>query len=319
MSQYIVKRLLLYIPTVLLLTLMTFTLMNIIPGDPALLFLAGPRGEGSFTQEELDNLRHELGTDRQVIVQYVDWLWGLLQGDLGTALFYRTQVIDEIIPRLPVTIELALISSLISFILAVPLGVISAIKQDSVLDYAARLFTFTGISVPTFVVGLLVVYALVSIFNWFPPLGYKKPWEDPWQNLQQLYLPALTLAFHQMNFTARVTRSSMLEVMREDYIRTARSKGLREQKIIFLHALKNAFLPIITVSGWALGLLLGGTIIVERIFVVPGMGTMLIDSIHVRDYTLIQGAVLLYGVMVLTVNLLVDLLYAMLDPRIRYA
>ncbi len=187
-----------------------------------------------------------------------------------------------------------------SAFLAVPLGALSAVKQDSAIDYAARIFTFTGISIPIFVIGLLTIYLLVRLFNWFPPLGYAMLWEDPWVNLQQMFFPALTLAFFELNFTAR-------------------SKGLREGRVLMLHALRNASLPIITVAGWSLARLLGGTIIIEKIFLVPGMGTLLIDAITGRDYTLIQSTVIVYALVVLTANLVVDILYSWLDPRIRYA
>lgn len=319
MVRYIAHRILLYIPIILMVTGLVFLLMRVIPGDPALLILAGASGEGSFKKEDLANLRRELGTDRPLYVQYGSWLWGLLHGDLGTSLFYGTQIKKEIGPRLPATLELAFLAGIISVVLAVPLGALSAVKQDSTLDYVARVFTFTGISIPIFVTGLVVIYLLVRLFNWFPPLGYATLWEEPWTNLQQMIFPALALAFFELNFTARVTRSAMLEVLREDYIRTARSKGLMERRVILLHALKNASLPIITVSAWSLARLLGGTIIIEKIFLVPGMGTLLLEAITARDYTLIQAIVLVYATVVLTANLVVDLLYSWLDPRIRYA
>jgi len=317
--RYIVHRLVLYIPIILLVTVLVFLLMRVIPGDPALLILAGTSGEGSFNKEDLVNLRRTLGTDRSLYVQYGTWVWGLLHGELGTSLFYRTPIKKEMGPRLPATLELACLAMLVSVVLAVPLGALSAVKQDSLLDYGARMFTFAGISIPIFVTGLVVVYLLVRLFNWFPPLGYATLWEEPWTNLQQVTFPTLTLAFFELNFTARVTRSAMLEVLREDYIRTARSKGLVERRVILLHALKNAALPIITVSAWSLARLLGGTIIIEKIFLVPGMGTLLLDAITARDYTLIQAIVLFYAVVVLTANLVVDVLYTWLDPRIRYA
>lgn len=317
--RYLAKRILLYIPVIILATVLVFLLMRVIPGDPALLILAGASGEGSFKKEDLEQLRHELGTDRPTYIQYGTWMWGLLHGDLGTSLFYRTQIKKELGPRLPPTLELAFLAVISSFILAVPLGALSAVKRDSIIDYVARIFSFTGISIPIFVTGLVVIYLLVRLFNWFPPLGYASLWEDPLTNLQQMIFPALALAFFELNFTARITRSAMLEVLREDYITTARSKGLGEGKVILLHALKNAFLPIVTVSGWSLARLLGGTIIIEKIFLVPGMGTLLLDAITARDYTLIQAIVLVYAIAVLTANLCVDLLYAWLDPRIRYA
>ncbi len=317
--RYLVQRLVLYIPMILLVTLIAFVLMRAIPGDPALMILAGITGEGSFTPEDLANLRRELGTDRPLHVQYGHWVLDLLRGELGTSMFYRTPIIEELGPRIPATLELALLAMLMSAILAVPLGALSAVKQDTPLDYAARIFTFTGISIPIFVIGLVVVYLLVRLFNWFPPLGYATLFEDPWINLQQMFFPAVTLAFFELNFTARVTRSAMLEVLREDYIKTARSKGLRERRIILLHALRNASLPIITVAGWSLARLLGGTIIIGKIFLIPGMGTLLLDAITGRDYTLIQATVIVYALVVLSTNLLVDVLYGWLDPRIRYA
>ena len=318
MQRYIARRIALFIPTLLLITVLVFFFLRILPGDPALLLLAGDLGGGTFTQEELDNLRHEMGLDKHITVQYGNWLWDLLRGDLGTAMHFQTEVKDELAVRIPLTLELAFMAGIMSFILAVPLGIISALKQDSLIDYAARIFTFAGISVPTFVVALVTVYLLVRFFNYFPPLGYTTLWEEPLTNLQQLIFPALTLTMFQMNFTARVTRSAMLEVLREDYIRTARAKGLREQRVIFFHAIKNAFLPVVTTAGWAFGVLLGGTIIVEKIFVIPGLGTLLLSSIIKRDYTLITGIILVIGCGVLVVNLLVDLLYGWLDPRIRY-
>ena len=317
--RYIAHRVLLYIPMLLLLTLMVFLLMRVIPGDPALLILAGTSGDGSFTKADLANLRRELGTDRPVFVQYASWIGGLLQGDLGTSLFYRTPIVQELGPRLPATFELAIMAGCLSILLAVPLGTLSAVKQDSLLDYLARVFTFAGISIPIFVTGLVLVYFLVRLFHWFPPLGYAMLWEDPWMNVQQMFFPAVALAFFELNFAARVTRSAMLEVLREDYVRTARAKGVPERRVVLLHALRNASLPIITVAAWSFARLLGGTIIIERIFLVPGVGSLLLDAITARDYTLIQAIVLVYATIVLTANLVVDLLYSWLDPRIRYA
>ena len=319
LQRYIAIRFLLFIPTVFLVTLGIFLLMRVIPGDPALLRLTGISGEGSYTQQDLDNLRQNLGTDKPIYEQYRIWIWDLIRGDLGTSLYSNTPVTDEIAPRLPLTIELAILATVLSLIIAVPLGAVSALHQDSLVDYAARIFTFTGISVPIFVTGLVVIYLLVHVFGWFPPLQYADIWDKPWQNVQQMFFPALTLAFFQMNFTARVTRSALLEVMREDYIRTARAKGLRERTVIYVHALRNAMLPIVTVSGWSFGFLLGGTIIIERIFVIPGMGLLLLDAVIARNYTLIQAAVLIFALCILAVNLAVDLVYAWLDPKIRYA
>lgn len=318
MQQYIIKRVLLLIPTILLVTIIVFALIRVIPGDPALLVLVGPSGEGTFTEEQLQEMQRRLGTDRPVHEQYGVWMWGLLRGDLGDSIFYERPVTDQLGEAVPVTLELAVLGMLLSFIVAVPLGVVAALKQDTFVDHIAGLISFTGIGVPTFVVGVLIIYLLVTLFGWLPPLGYADLWSDPGKNLQQMIFPALALAFYNLAFTARVTRSSMLEVLREDYIRTARSKGLSERVVIFLHGLKNACLPVITVSGWQLARLMGGTVIIESIFLVPGMGRLLVESIFQRDYPLIQVEVLVIAAMILFVNLVVDIGYGLLDPRIRY-
>ena len=318
MRQYFFRRLFLFIPTLILASMMVFALMWIVPGDAAMMILTGEGESGRVRQEDLDRLRHDLGLDRPFYVQYGDWLGHVLVGDLGDSIWYRIPVIDELKSRFPVSLQLAVMAMLMAMIAAVPLGVLSAIKQDTWVDYGGRLFTLVGVALPFFWTGILMVYALAYFFNWLPPLGYASLWEDPLTNLQQLVFPALALAFYEMAFTARVTRSAMLEVLREDYIRTARSKGIREGLVIGRHALKNAVLPIITISGYQFGRLLGGVIIIEVIFVVPGMGTLLINSIVHRDFVMIQGMILMVAAVILTLNLMIDLLYGMLDPRIRY-
>ena len=319
MTQYFVKRLLLFVPTILLATLIIFVLMWIVPGDAAMMILTGEEGEGGrVSLEDVDRLRAELGLDRPIHIQYGVWLWDMVRGDLGTSIWYKIPVIDELKDRFTVTLELAVMAIIMAFIVAVPLGVLSAVKQDTGIDYVSRVFALIGIALPTFWIGILVVYGLTFFFNWLPPLGYVSIWEDPLTNLQQLVFPAMTIAFHDLAFTARVTRSSMLEVMREDYMRTARAKGLSEWMVVGRHALKNALLPIITISGYQFGRLLGGVIIVEAIFAVPGAGALLIESIIHRDFVVIQGIILLTAAVVLTLNLVIDLFYGVLDPRIRY-
>ena len=319
MGEYAIRRVLLFIPTLLVATGLVFTLFWIVPGDPALTILAGGEGDsGSVSQEQLQQLRQALGLDRPIYVQYGSWLWNVLRGDLGTSLWYKTPVWAQLKDRFLVTMELAVMAILLAFCVAVPLGVTSAVKQDTGFDYFSRVFSGIGIALPTFWLGILIVYALASFFQWLPPLGYATLWDDPLLNLQQLIFPALTLAFHDLAFTARVTRSSMLEVMREDYLRTARAKGMMEILVIGRHALKNALLPVVTISGYQFGRLLGGVIIVESIFVVPGMGTLLIDSIVHRDFIVLQAIVLLIAAVVLSLNLMIDLLYGVLDPRIHY-
>ena len=319
MGKYAIRRVLLFIPTLLLATVMVFALFWIVPGDPALTILGGGEGDsGTVSPEQLQRLRQTLGLDRPIYVQYASWLWSVLHGDLGTSLWYKTPVWVQLKDRFLVTMELAVMAILLAFWAAVPLGIVSAVKQDTGFDYCSRVFCVIGIALPTFWLGILTVYALASFFQWLPPLGYATLWEDPLLNLQQLIFPALTLAFADLAFVARVTRSAMLEVMREDYLRTARAKGVREMAVIGRHGLKNALLPVVTVSGYQFGRLLGGVIIVESIFVVPGMGTLLIDSIIHRDFIVIQAVVLLIAAVVLSLNLVIDLFYGVLDPRIRY-
>ena len=322
MGQYIVRRLLLFIPTMFLATVLVFALFWIVPGDAAMMILTGddPEGDtgGRVTTEELENLRIKLGLDRPIYVQYGEWVWDLMRGDLGVSIWYREPIASEMRGRFVISLELAVLAILMGIVVAVPLGIISAVKQDTIIDYVCRVFALVGVAMPTFWIAILVVYGLVYFTGWLPPLGYASLWGDPLTNLQQMVFPAMALSFHALGFTARVTRSSMLEVLREDYVRTARSKGLREQVVLGRHALKNALLPVVTISGYQFAGLLGGVIIIEAIFVVPGVGTYLIDAIVHRDFVVLQGVVVLTAAVVLVLNLAIDLVYGILDPRIRY-
>ena len=319
MKQYAVRRIFLFVPTLLLATLIVFVLFFIVPGDAAMMILTGEEGAGAVTDADIAKLRHELGLDRPLHVQYSSWVWGILHGDLGESIWYRVPVIDELKEKFAVTLQLSVMAIIMAMVVAVPLGIISAVKQDSLPDYISRTFSLIGIALPTFWLALLMIYALAYGFNWLPPLGYATLWEDPLLNLTQLIFPALALPFHDLAFTSRVTRSSMLEVLREDYVRTARSKGLREFAVIGRHALKNAILPVVTVSGYQFARLLGGVIIIETIFVVPGLGAFLIESIQHRDFVVLQAVIVLTAAVVLTLNLVIDLGYGILDPRIRYS
>ncbi len=319
MQTYILRRFLLFIPTLLLITVMVFGLMRLVPGDPALLRLMGDTGEAQFTQQQLDELRAHLGTDRPWYVQYGSWIGGMLQLDFGVSLYTDDPISTDLATKIPITAELVIVAMLMAVVAAVPLGIYSAVRQDTWGDYTARFIAIAGIAFPNFWVGILIVYFLVRFFDWLPPLGYVNLWDNPLTNLQQIVFPAIALGFYNMALIARVTRSAMLEVMRDDYIRTARSKGLKERVVIGRHALKNAFLPVLTISGWQFGRLIAGTVLIETIFLVPGMGKLLIDSIFHRDYIMIQAIVMVVTVVVLVLNLIIDLLYAWLDPRIRYA
>ena len=317
MRQYTLKRIGLFIPTILLMTILVFFVMRVVPGDPAIALLEGDGG-GSYTQQDLENLRAELGTDRNIAAQYVSWLGGIIKGDFGDSYCFKASVMTELGNRMPRTLELAVLAITLSVFFSVPLGIVSAIKPDSWLDLGARTFTIIGIAIPNFLMAILMILLLLAVFNWLPPLGYVELWENPLRNLQQMIFPAIALAIYDMAFIGRVTRSSMMEVLREDYMRTARAKGLAERVVLVRHGLKNAFLPILTISGWQFARLFEGAVIIETIFLIPGVGRILIEAIFHRDFPMIQAVIVVIGTGVLLINLVVDLLYGWLDPRIRY-
>ena len=317
MRQYTLKRIGLFIPTILLMTILVFFVMRVVPGDPAIALLEGDGG-GSYTQQDLENLRAELGTDRNIAAQYVSWLGGIIKGDFGDSYWFKASVMTELGNRMPRTLELAVLAITLSVLFSVPLGIVSAIKPDSWLDLGARTFTIIGIAIPNFLMAILMILLLLAVFNWLPPLGYVELWENPLKNLQQMIFPAIALAIYDMAFIGRVTRSSMMEVLREDYMRTARAKGLAERVVLVRHGLKNAFLPILTISGWQFARLFEGAVIIETIFLIPGVGRILIEAIFHRDFPMIQAVIVVIGTGVLLINLVVDLLYGWLDPRIRY-
>ena len=317
MIGYILQRLALFIPTLILASFLAFAVMRILPGDPAIAMLGG--AEGSFTREDLDLVREKLGTNRPLHIQYGAWIGDLFTGDLNESYFLRVPVAELMKDRFPVSTQLALMALLMSYVVAIPLGVLSAVKQDTVFDHVAKLFTIAGVALPTFWVGILILFILGYYFNWVPPLDYASFWDDPAINMQQMIFPAIALGYFNTAFAARLTRSTMLEVMHEDYIRTARSKGLKELAVIGRHAVKNAFLPVITIVGFQLGRLFGGAVAIEAIFVVPGVGKLLVESVLIRDYPVVQASILMIALVVLVLNLVVDLLYGWLNPRIRYS
>ena len=316
MRDYLFRRVLLILPTLFGALTLIFFIMNILPGDIALMILGDETGHGDPAALAL--LREELGLDRPLYIQYFVWLWGVFQLDFGTSLWTGVPVFEEIWVRLPVTLTLIVFSVSLSMVLAIPIGIVAALKQDSWVDYALRVFTISGLSIPSFWFGLMVVLFLLIVFSWFPPLTYAVIYSDPWISLQQLFLPAIVLGYRQAAVSARMMRSSMLEVLREDYVRTARSKGLRERIVVYLHALKNASLPVVTIFGVEAVILFSGAVIIEKIFNVPGVGTLIVDAMGRRDIPLVQGVVLIIVVFVLVVNLIVDVMYGWLDPRIRY-
>ena len=318
MRKYLAQRLLIAVPTLFGVTLLIFIAMRVLPGDP----LAAISGEGAGTYvlspEQLRAARASLGLDRPYAVQYLDWLGDILRGDLGKS-FWRGEPIRELIfRRAPITGQIALMAVILSWVIGLPVGLVGAVWRNSWTDYVFRLVVTLFMAIPSFWVGLMIVLSLVLAFTWRPPLTIAYLWDDPARNLQMTAGPALALGVALAAMMARITRSSVLEVLGEDYVRTARAKGLRERVVVWRHALVNAMLPILTVSGTAFGALLGGSVAVERAFGVPGLGLALVFAVAERDWMLIQNLVLLYGVIFVLINLVVDVSYGWFDPRIRY-
>jgi peptide/nickel transport system permease protein len=296
-------------------TILIFGAVRVIPGDVCRVVL---QGRPSVTDEQCAEVNHRLGLDEPVVSQYLAWVGNVLQGDFGESIISQQSVWDEIRDRLPVTLELALLASFFSLALAIPIGVYSAVHQDKLGDHALRLATIGWLSMPGFWVATLLITYPAKWWGYAPPLGYTEIWEDPLTNLEQMYMPAIALGLALMGSLARLTRSTMLEVLRQNYIWTARSKGLRELTVLVRHALKNAIIPVITLFGLQLSAIMGGAVIVEVIFSLPGLGTLLVNSVTFKDYPQIQGLVLFFALIVVLMNLLVDISYSYLDPRIRY-
>jgi peptide/nickel transport system permease protein len=320
MRSYVVRRLLLFVPALIGASLLIFVLMRLVPGDIAEILVYQTGSEtSSVQQKQIRQIRQELGLDQPVMVQYLSWMGGAVRGNFGTSYTQRRPVWDILRERFPRSMELALLTLAIALVWAIPLGVISAVHQNRPLDYLARIASLSGLSVPLFVTGALILYGLVRVFHWIPPLEFVAFTEDPGENLKQLIWPALAQAYYISAPITRLTRSQMLEVIRQDFIRTARAKGLAERAVVYRHALRNSLLPVVTFVGWWGGRLLGGLVIMEIIFVVPGMGTALVQAVSQRDYPTVQAIVFVMAVVFLVVNLVVDLLYVWLDPRIHYA
>ena len=315
MREYIIKRLLLMIPTLLGVSILVFSLIRLLPGDAVTAMLL----EVSYvTPEDIERIREQLGLNVPFFEQYSKWILGIITLDWGESLWTGQPVLPSLVDAFYVTGELVIAATLFAVILAMPLGIISAIRQDKAIDYVARLFAIGGISLPNFWLAIIVILIGSVYFNYLPPIGYVPPWEDPWANFQQFLFPAVVLGYGLSATKARMLRNTMLEVMRQDYVRTAYSKGLRERVVIIRHVLKNAFIPVLTLWGVSFARLMGGTVIIEVIFALPGVGRFMYESILERDYPVVQGGTMfLASVMVMT-NLVVDLCYAWLDPRIRY-
>lgn len=313
MRQYVIKRLLLVVPTLLLISLIVFSLNHMLPGDVVVLMF-----EEKAYAKDLEALRAKLGLDRPLYIQYFSWIGQVTAGNLGESLWTKRPVLDEILSRLPVSLKLGAMAIMVALCIALPIGVLSAIRQDTLKDYAARSAAIVGLSIPPFWKATLVIVLPSVWFGWAPPLQFTPFSENPWQHLSQFILPAIILGIGPGASIMRLTRALMLEVLRQDYIRTAWSKGMHEPRVVLKHAFKNAVIPVVTVIGIQVAEIASGTVIMETIFGLPGMGRFLIDAIFQRDYPVVQGVILLTASITVVVNLLVDLTYARLDPRIRY-
>jgi peptide/nickel transport system permease protein len=320
MRKYAAQRLALGIPTIFGAALLIFAIMRIAPGDVAtMIAIGGAEGEEEKSVEAVELIREKLGLNQPLHMQFANWMWDLAHWDLGQSLWTRQPVKDLLVRRYPLTLQLSAMALLLSWLIAIPVGILSAVKQDTPLDYIPRFLSIIGLAIPNFWLGILTMTYLAAVLGWVPALTYSVPWRDPLENFSQLMLPAVVLGTALAALQTRMTRATMLDVLREDYIRTANAKGLGSQAVLWRHALKNAAIPIITISGTQLGGLISGSLVTEVVFNLPGLGSATVDAVRLRDYPVIQSLVLFITVAHIIVNLGVDLLYGFLDPRIRYA
>lgn len=316
MRVYLLQRLLIGFITLFGMSIVIFVLLRLAPGNIVDIIFASA---GYVDPEDKKALVHELGFDKPLIIQYGSWIVHLFQGDLGKSYHYDVPAWEIIKPRIPVTVELGILSILVAIALGIPSGIISAVRQDTWLDYTFRIFSLAGLSMPAFWLGMLIILLLVRNLGWVPSLLYISPFENFKDHLLQFLFPALAVGYRSSALIMRITRSALLEVLREDYVRTARAKGQRETLVIFRHALKNAILPVITVVGIEFAFLIGGLVVTETVFNLPGVARFLVEAILSRDYPIVQNLVMFIAIIVVLSNLVVDFLYAWLDPRIRYA
>jgi peptide/nickel transport system permease protein len=313
MQVYLVRRLLLVIPTLLGVSIIVFALVRLLPGD-AVAMLLQDYAQGADGAA----LRAQLGLDRPAYVQYVEWLGAVLHGDLGTSLRSKTAIGAELATRIPVTLELGLLALLVGLLVAIPVGVLSAVRQDTRVDYLARSTAIALLAIPGFWLGTLVITLPSVWWQWTPPLRYTRLFDDPGKNLAQVIVPAVILGLALSGTLMRLTRAQMLEVLRQDFVLTAHAKGLAERAVVARHALKNALIPVLTLLGLQISVLIGGTVVLESVFALPGMGRYLLEAVQYRDYPVIQAINLLFATVIVLANLVVDLLYGWLDPRLRY-
>ena len=316
MLRYTIHRLLLMIPTLLGVAVLVFVLLRMLPGDIVeLRFLIDG---GQVSPEALAAERERLGLNKSLIWQFYDWMTGIFVGDFGISMWTGRPVIEEIGSRLGLSLQVAIMATVLAVIIAIPLGTVAALYQDSWIDHTIRVFAIAGLAVPSFWLGMLIILGLLYGFGFIPPLTYVPIWEDPLRNLSQLIWPALAVGYRYSAVATRMTRSTLLEVLREDYIRTARAKGVFERVVVARHAMRNALLPVVTVVGLEFAFLIGGLVVTEQVFNLNGIGKLFVETVTRADYTMVQALVMLVATFFIVINFVVDLLYAALDPRIRY-
>jgi peptide/nickel transport system permease protein len=306
------------IPTLLGVAILVFFMLRLMPGDPVATMLLGDAGGANIPKAVIEAERARLGLDQPLYVQFFKWFWGALQGDFGFSMWTGKPVIYEIGIRLELSLQVAIMATVLAVLLALPLGTLSAIFKDTWIDQSIRVFSIAGLAVPSFWLGMIVILLLLTYFSWIPPLIFTSLWVDPWTNLSQLIWPALAVGYRYSAVSTRMMRSSILEVLQEDYIRTARAKGVVERLVVARHAMRNALLPVVTVIGLEFAFLIGGLVVTEQVFNLNGIGRLFVQAVARSDYTLLQALVLLVSVFFVLVNFVMDLLYAFLDPRIRY-
>ena len=316
MLRYVVNRILLMIPTLIGVAILVFFMLRVVPGDVVEVKLRGDGG--TVSQETIESERKRLGLDKPMVNQFADWMIGMAKLDLGKSMWTERPVTEEIAVRLELSLQVAIMATIIAVLIAIPLGTMAALFRGTWIDYVVRLVTIGGLSIPSFWFGMLIMLTLLGLFNWLPPITFTPIYVDPVANLTQLIWPAVAVGYRYCAVVARMIRSSLLEVLSEDYIRTARAKGVFEKLVVSRHALRNALLPAITVIGLEFAFLIGGLVVTEQVFNLNGIGQLFVQSVSRNDFTLIQGMVMLIAAFYVLVNLAVDLLYAVFDPRIRY-
>lgn len=318
MTTYIIRRLVQGLLVLILVSLLVFFVIRLLPGDPLIIYVAQTAQLEAMPPEMIEQLRIQYGLDKPIMVQYVNWMANMFRGDFGESIYYHEKVSTLMLERFPVTLHIGILSLIIGAVLGILVGVITAVRRGKWLDKVLTPMTYIGITIPVFFLGILMIYAFGVKLGWLPISGYTSPFEDFWYSTRQLVMPVICLAFFSIAANARQMRSSMLEVISQDYVRTAWSKGLSERKVILKHALKNSLIPVITLVGVGVGILFGGSVLVETIFAIPGVGRLLVSSIFGQDYVVVQAITLVIAVAILVVNLLVDISYGWFDPRIRY-